>query len=72
MTYKELLEQLQQLPSGNLDDTVTVYDSYEDQMIAVVHTETAEEDDADVLDPGHFYLVLKAGSVHLKLLHSYL
>jgi len=60
MTYKELLEQLQQLPSGNLDDTVTVYDSYEDQMIAVVHTETAEEDDADVLDPGHFYLVLKA------------
>ena len=60
MTYKELLEQLQQLPSGNLDDTVTVYDSYEDQMIAVVYTETAEEDDADVLDPGHFYLVLKA------------
>jgi len=60
MTYKELLEQLQQLPSGNLDDTVTVYDSYEDQMIAVVHTETAEEDDCDVLDPVHFYLVLKA------------
>jgi len=60
MTYKELLEQLQQLPSGNLDDTVTVYDSYEGRMIAVVHTETAEEDDCDVLDPGHFYLVLKA------------
>ena len=60
MTYKELLEQLQQLPSGNLDDTATVYDSYEDQMIAVVHAETAEEDDCDVLDPGHFYLVLKA------------
>ena len=72
MTYKELLEQLQQLPSENLDDTVTVYDSYEDQMIAVVHAETAGEDDCDVLDPGHFYLVLKAWPVHLKLLHSYL
>jgi hypothetical protein len=60
MTYKELLEQLQQLPPERLDDTVTVHDPYEDRMIAVVHAETAEEDDADVLDPGHFYLVLKA------------
>jgi hypothetical protein len=33
-------------------------------MIAVVHTATAEEDDNDVLDPGHFYLVLKAWPVH--------
>lgn len=60
MTYKELLEQLQNLPQERLEDTVTVHDPYQDEMIAVVHAETAEEDDCDVLDPGHFYLVLKA------------
>ena len=60
MTYKELLEELQQLDPARLDDTVTVHDPYQDEMIAVVHTGVAEEDDCDVLDPGHFYLVLKA------------
>ena len=60
MTYKELIEQLQQLPPERLEDTVTVHDPYEDEMIAAVHAETATEDDIDVLDPGHFYLVLKA------------
>lgn len=60
MTYKELLEQLQQLPQERLEDTVTVHDPYQDEMIAVVHTETAEEDDCDVLDPGHFYLIMNS------------
>ncbi len=60
MTYKELLEQLQQLDPARLEDTVTVHEPYQDEMIAVVYTATAEEDDCDVLDPGHFYLVLKA------------
>jgi hypothetical protein len=39
MTYKELLEQLQQLPLERLEDTVTVHDPHEDEMI----TETAEK-----------------------------
>ena len=60
MTYKQLLEQLQQLDPARLEDTVTVHDPYEDEMIAVVYTGVAEEDDCDVIDPGHFYLVLKA------------
>ena len=60
MTYKQLLEQLQQLSPERLEDTVTVHDPYQDEMIAVIHTETAAFDDTDVLDPGHFYLVLKA------------
>lgn len=60
MTYKELLEQLQQLDPARLEDTVTIHDPYQDEYIAVAHAETAEEDDCDVLDPGHFYLVLKA------------
>ena len=59
MTYKQLLEQLQNLPQERLEDTVTIHDPYQDEMIAVAHTETAEEDDCDVLDPGHFYLVLQ-------------
>jgi hypothetical protein len=60
MTYKQLLEELQELPPERLEDIVTVHDPYEDRMIAVVYTGTAEEDDCDVLDPGHFFLVLKA------------
>jgi hypothetical protein len=60
MTYKDLLEELQQMDPERLNDTVTVYDPYQDEMIAVIHTHEAEEDDTDVLDPGHLYLVLKA------------
>ena len=60
MTYKQLLEELQQLPPERLEDTVTVHDPYEFEFIAVVHSRTAEEEYCDVIDPGHFYLVLKA------------
>ena len=60
MTYKELLQELQLLDPARLEDTVTVHDPYQDEMIAVAHTGIAEEVDNDVLDPGHFYLVLKA------------
>jgi hypothetical protein len=60
MTYKQLLEELQQLSPERLEDTVTIHDPYEDQMIAVVYTAIAEDDDREVLEPGHFYLVLKA------------
>ena len=60
MTYKELLETLQNLPADRLNDTVTVYEPYEQEYIAVVHTATAQEEDNDVLDPGHLFLVLKA------------
>jgi hypothetical protein len=58
MSYKELLEQLQQLSPERLEDTVTVHDPYQDEYIAVVHTATTTE--TDVLDENHFYLVLKA------------
>ena len=60
MTYKELLETLQQLDPARLEDTVTVFDPYQDEYIAVVHAHESEEEDNDVLDPGHLYLVLKA------------
>ncbi len=58
MTYQELLDQLTMLSEEQLQQTVTVRDPYEDEYIAVVHTNTTN--DADVLDEDHFYLVLKA------------
>lgn len=58
MTYRELLEQLEELSDEQLDQTVTVHEPYQDEYIAVVHSATTSE--ADVLDADHFYLVLKA------------
>ena len=60
MTYKELLEQLQALPKERLEDTVTVYEPYEDEYIAIIETGIAQESETNVLDDGHFYLTLKA------------
>lgn len=60
MTYKDLLEQLETLPKERLEDTVTVYDAYEDEYIPVIETDIAQEIETNVLDEGHFYLILKA------------
>jgi hypothetical protein len=60
MTYQQLLEQLQQLPQERLQDTVTVLDPYESEYIAVFDTNTADPAVNDVLDEGHFFLILKA------------
>jgi len=56
MTYKELLEALKELPTERLTDTVTVYEPYEDEYIAVIDTCSAI---SDVLDEGHLVLNLK-------------
>lgn len=60
MTYKDLLQQLQNLPEDRLNDNVTVLDPYGDEFIAVIDTAEAKDEENDVLDDGHFYLVLKA------------
>ena len=60
MTYKQLLEELQALTPEQLDATVTIKEPYTDEYIAVVHSDIAEDVSNDVLDPGHYYLVLKA------------
>lgn len=60
MTYRELLEDLQNLPDERLDDTATAYDPYQEDFIAIVHTHEADENDSDQLEEGHLYLVLKA------------
>lgn len=60
MTYKDLLNVLNSLPPERLNDTVTVFDPYEDEFISVVHTEIATDENTDVLDVRHLFLVLKA------------
>ena len=58
MTYAQLIEALGTIPFERLNDTVTVYDPDRDDFCSVNHYEVAEEKTNDVLDSGHFFLVL--------------
>lgn len=60
MTYAELLNALYELPKDRLEDTVTVYDPDRDDFCGVNHTGISIVDKNDVLDSGHFYLVLNS------------
>ena len=60
MTYAQLIEALGTIPFERLNDTVTVYNPDTDDFCGVNNTEVANEKDNDVLDPGHFYLVLNS------------
>ena len=60
MTYKELLEQIQQLPADRLEDTVTIYDPFMQEYTSALGAFLADENDTDVLDPGHLFIVKKA------------
>ena len=61
MTYKELLDRLNQLPAERLDDTVAVYDPYEDEYIFVIETDTHEEDNPNhAMEKDQLFLILKA------------
>jgi hypothetical protein len=52
MTYKQLIEKLQQLPAERLDDTVTVWSVWDDEFIPVcgVSINTKDGDTFDTLD----------------------
>ena len=65
MTYKQLIEKLQQLPAERLDDTVTVWSVWDDEFIPVcgVSINTKDGDTFDTLgtnslDYGHAVLEL--------------
>lgn len=59
MKYRDLLAQLKQLDSTQLDMDVTVYVSGEDEFYAAVHDYPFEFTDvADVLDAHHPYIVI--------------
>ncbi len=58
MTYRELLNILQTEKENlgeNMDRTITV--KVGDEFLPVLDVETAQEDDNDILDEGHIFLV---------------
>ena len=60
MTYQQLLDKLNTIDPKRLGDTVTVFDPYSDEYMAVAQVEIADEQYNDVLDHGHLFLVLKS------------
>ncbi len=60
MTYRELLNKLQEIPEDRLDDTATVYVCGIDEFISVKTLQTV---DTDVLDPGHFVISINDGGI---------
>ena len=63
MTYKQLLENLQQIPPERLNDDVTVWDYWTNEFTPVAklvqNKRRSGHLDTDVLDYGHFVLELK-------------
>jgi len=61
MTYLQLLQRLQTLPTERLHDTVAIYDPYEDEYIFVIETDIHEEDNPNsVMQKDQLFLILKA------------
>lgn len=59
MTYKELKEQLDNLSEEQLNQDVTVYDSHQDEYYgSYTDLEFTPNDETDVLDPNHAYIVI--------------
>lgn len=62
MTYKQLLEKLQTIPTERLNDTVTTWNVWNNEFIPVATLAVNKQGggiDTDVLDYGHYVLELK-------------
>ena len=60
MTYLQLLQRIQTMPTERLHDTVMVYDPYEDGYTAIVETDVCDEADNDQIEHNQLYLIMKA------------
>ena len=61
MTYLQLLQRLQTMPTERLHDTVAVYDPFQDEYIFVLETDIHEEDNPNsVMQKDQLFLILKA------------
>ncbi len=58
MTYMQLLDKLNQMPECRMQDTVTAFDPYEGEYIALIDFYPVDESQ-DQLASGHFVLQLK-------------
>ena len=56
MTYRELLEELEELDDNRLDDDVAVHLTETDEFYPVHSVCVAVENECDVLDQGHLIL----------------
>jgi len=60
MTYRELLEELEELDDSRLDDDVAVHLTETDEFYPVHSVCVAVENECDVLDQGHLILAIVA------------
>ena len=60
MTYRELLEELEELDDNRLDDDVAAHLIETDEFYPVHSVCVAVEDECDVLDQGHLILAVVA------------
>jgi len=60
MTYRELLEELEELDDNRLDDDVAVHLTETDEFYPVHSVCVAVENECDVLDQGHLILAIVA------------
>ena len=58
MTYRELLKRLEGLTEEQLNDTVTVFEPYDQEYTAIIDTDATVVD--DVLHEDHVFLIMKA------------
>jgi hypothetical protein len=58
MTYLQLLQRLQTIPTERLHDTVMVYDLYDDKYIAAIGTDVCDEADNEQIEHNQLYLIL--------------
>lgn len=59
MKYIDLLKIIQGMDKERLEDTVSVFDPYQDGFKAEIHAEQLEENENDDLEIGHLYLNIK-------------
>ena len=57
LTYRSLMEHLQEMDNDRLEDNVTVFDTEGDEFLPAIKLETTKEE-CDVLDEGHLVIVI--------------
>ena len=65
MTYKQLLDKLNNIPEQRLNDHVTVYDHGTGEFMGVQAFLIADQTQ-DVLDEGHIYLTMNSNIVVIE------
>lgn len=57
LTYRNLVEHLQEMDEARLEDNVTIFDTEGDEFLPAIKLETTKEE-CDVLHEGHLVIVI--------------